>query len=416
MEDDHPDGTREDEPVVDQRLPRVSRRRVLLGLAAGAVSIAAGDLAARAPDALAADATPGASPSPAASPVPPSDLSSPPSVPLQRQVLKAENPKLLQAPVNDLQGIITPNSVHFVRNHFDTPIVDAAQWKLEIAGTVKNSISLTLDALKAMPSKVLTSFIECSGNGRAFFSPKATGAAWTNGGISVAEWTGVPLAAVLEKAGLSENTVDIVAEGGDSGRVFRAIPKAKALDPDTILAYGQNGEALSHDNGYPVRLVVPGWGGINSIKWIAKITAVDQPFEGFYNNRYYVYETPGLPKTPVQALGVKSFIARPAKDSLVPASSPAVISGFAWSGLGEIAKVEVSTDGGQSWHDAELLQPVLRWAWVRWQYAWNTPAPGNATLQSRATDKAGNVQPASVAWNRYGYGNNAIQAVSVRIG
>lgn len=295
-------------------------------------------------------------------------------------------------------------------------MVDAATWKLEIAGSVKSPMTLTLNDLKAMPSKVLTAFIECSGNGRAFFNPKATGAAWTNGGISVAEWTDVPLVTVLDKAGLSDKTVDIVAEGGDSGKVIRGIPKAKALDPDTILAYGQNGEALTHDNGYPVRLVVPGWGGINSIKWIAKITAVDQPFVGFYNNRYYVYETPGLPKTPVQALGVKSFIARPTADTPVPANTAVMINGFAWSSLGEITKVEVSTDGGQSWHDAELLQPILRWAWVRWQYAWNTPAPGTVTLKSRATDKAGNVQPATVAWNRYGYGNNAIQSVSVRIG
>lgn len=393
----------------------VGRRRVVLGLAASALAAAAGERVARS-DTSAASPTPtSTSGSGNASGTPAPGLQSPPSVPLQRQILKAEGPKLWQAPVNDQVGIITPNSVHFVRNHFDTPMLDAAQWKLEIGGLVQKPYSLTLDELKAMPGKVLTCFIECSGNGRAFFTPKTTGAGWTNGGISVAEWTGVPLKTLLEQADLTDAAVNIVAEGGDSGRVYRALPRAKALDPDTIVAYGQNGEPLTYDNGYPVRLVTPGWGGINSIKWLDKLTAVGADFVGFYNNRYYVYETPGLPKTPVQALSVKSFITSPAKDGQLKAGAPATIRGFAYSGLGQITKVEVSVDGGQSWQPAQLLEPNLRWAWVRWQFSWQSPSAGNVALQSRATDQAGNVQPATVAWNRYGYGYNAIQSVNVTV-
>jgi DMSO/TMAO reductase YedYZ molybdopterin-dependent catalytic subunit len=310
------------------QIRRLRRRSLLAGAAAtlGGLASAAffGQGSAQTPS---PSPTPGGAGPPPATPTPnPAYLASPPVDQLQRQIL-ATSPFLFQAPVDNLDGLITPNRVHFVRNHYNTPQLDAKTWKLEVQGAVSKPLTLNLAQLQAMPSRTVVAFIECSGNGRAFFQPKTTGAPWTNGGVSVAEWTGVQLSHLLDLAGIVSNAVDILSEGSDSGRVFRAIPKVKAMDPDTILAYAQNGEALTYDNGYPVRLLSPGWGGINSIKWIAKITVFDHVFEGFYNDRYYVCETPGLPKTPVQALGVKSFITKPVSGASVPAGQAVTISG-----------------------------------------------------------------------------------------
>ncbi len=344
---------------------------------------------------------------------PPAGTESAPTQALQRRVY-GTMPLLAGAPVNELEGIITPNRVHFVRNHFNVPQIDAATWTLTVTGAVRTPRTFTLEELKALPSRSLICYIECSGNSRGFFRPQASGTQWGNDAISVAEWTGVPLRDLLELVGLSERAVDIVAEGADAGRVYRAIPREKALDPDTLVAYLQNGEALTRENGYPVRLVVPGWGGISSIKWLVRLEAHETPFLGYYNNRTYVYETPGLPKRPVQALGVKSFIARPADGSTVPAGRPLVVQGYAWSGWAQVTRVEVSVNGGP-WQEAQLLDPVLRWAWVRWRLELPAPAAGTLALRSRATDAGGNVQPETVAWNRYGYGNNAIQTVTVQV-
>ena len=345
---------------------------------------------------------------------PPGATDSPPTQALQRRVLSTD-PLIAEAPVEDLTGLLVPNRVHFIRTHYGVPEVDAATWTLSVEGAVRQPLQLTLAELQALPSRTLTCFIECSGNSRGQFQPPASGSRWGNGGVSVAEWTGVPLSTVLEAAGASDRAVDVLAEGADGGRVYSAIPVQKALDPDTLVAYAQNGEWLTRENGYPVRLVVPGWGGIRSIKWLTKLTVTDEPWEGYYNNRVYVYETPGLPKTPVQAMGVKSFITRPRAGAELSAGGPVTIQGFAYSGVGQITRVEVSIDGGE-WRAARLLEPVLRWAWVRWQYVWENPTAGEVRLRSRSTDQDGNVQPETVAWNRYGYGNNSIQTVTVRVG
>ncbi len=391
----------ENGPNTDVPRPRFGRRR-LLGSAA-ALGGAAG---------LGSWAGAAAQPSPATPPEP--DLTQ--SVPVQelkRRVFSAA-PLLLEAPVNDLQGIITPNRVHFVRSHYNTPMLDADTWSLSVEGAVSRPMRLSLADLTSMPATILTAFIECSGNSRGNFQPRPQGTGWSNGAISVAEWTGVSLARVLQIAGAAADTNVIAAEGLDSGKVYTGIPYEKALDPDTIIAYAQNGEALNRENGYPVRLIVPGWGGIKSIKWLGRIEVVRGPFASYYGDRTYVYETPGLPKTPVQAVGVKSFITRPAADAELLAGRPAAIAGYAYSGHGTITRVEVSVDGGP-WREARLLPPALRWAWVRWQFDWEAPAGGEAVLRSRATDDRGNVQPETVAWNRYGYGYNAIQQTKVKV-
>ena len=373
----------------------LSRRR-FVGLLAGS---AAGLMAALAPLARAA-----AQSQPASSPGTP------------QRIMRSLSPLLLESPVDQQTDLITPNELHFVRQHFDIPTLDAATYQLSVEGKINAPVSLSLGDLQAMPSRTLTAFIECSGNSRSMFTPPATGAQWGNGAISVANWTGVSLGTVLQNVGLAPEVASVVAEGADSGKVYHAIPLEKALDPDTLVAYAQNGQPLTQQNGFPVRLVVPGWGGISSIKWLAHLTAVDASFQGFYNNRYYVYETPGLPKTPVQGLGVKSFIAAPALNAQVPTDTPLTIRGFAYSGLAQVSGVEISTDDAVTWQTAQLLDEPSRWAWVRWEYTWDQPTTGMAVLRSRATDEAGNVQPDTVAWNRYGYGYNAIQARPITIG
>jgi sulfite oxidase len=376
--------------------PRIGRRKMLTGLALGGVaglSLLGKGVA--------------QTPSPGGTPAAPGGDEF-------RKQLNA-SPLLLETRVERLTGVITPNNAHFVRSHNMIPTIDAKAWRLNIVGAVKNPRTYTLDDLKKMPRAVVTCFIECSGNSRSFFQPKATGAQWVNGAISVAEWAGVRLATLLEDAGLKPEAVDIVSIGGDSGQVYHAIPRAKALDPDTIVAYSQNGSPLTRENGYPVRLVVPGWTGISHTKWLIQIEAVDHPFVGFYNNRYYVFETPGLPKTPVQAAGVKSFITQPTPNAQLPAGQPVTITGFAYSGQSPIKQVEISIDGGETYVAAEMVSPVQKWAWVRWQYSWTPQERGMADLRSRATDQAGNVQPVAVPWNRYGYGYNAIQSVKVQV-
>ncbi len=340
---------------------------------------------------------------------------SPASTGLQR-IMRNQSPLLLETPVDQLSGPITPNELHFVRQHFDIPTTDAPSWRLRVEGKVSKPLTLSLDQLRALPSRTLTAFIECSGNSRSQFTPRTAGTQWGNGAISVAEWTGVSLSTVLDMAGLAADATSIVGEGADSGKVYRAVPRDKALDPDTLVAYAQNGQPITRENGFPLRLVVPGWGGINSIKWLARLRAVDASFRGFYNDRYYVYETPGLPKKPVQAMGVKSFVTSPTKDAQLAAGTAVMLRGFAYSGLDQVDRVDVSTDDGKTWQSARLLEPNTRWSWVRWEYSWSPSGAGAAVIRSRATDKAGNAQPETVAWNRYGYGYNAIQATPITIG
>ncbi len=377
----------------------LSRRRFVALLAGGAAALAAT----------------GTQVAPAFAQAEPQAPTSPPVSGLQR-IVRNQTPLLLESPVDQQTELVTPNDLHFVRQHFDIPTLDAASWQLSVEAMVNDPVTLSLDQLQSLPSRSLTAFIECSGNSRGQFTPRTTGTQWGNGAISVATWTGVSLGTLLDMAGLPPDATSIVGEGADSGRVYRAIPLEKALDPDTLVAYAQNGQPLTQQNGFPVRLVVPGWGGINSIKWLARLRAVDASFQGFYNDRYYVYETPGLSKRPVQAMGVKSFITTPAIDAQVPVSAPLTVRGFAYSGLAQVNKVDVSVDDGATWQLARLVEPNMRWAWVRWEYTWDSPSAGPAILKSRATDQAGNVQPDSVAWNRYGYGYNAIQAKPITVG
>lgn len=331
------------------------------------------------------------------------------------RIVRSSNPPIEESPLAALNGLITPTRLHFIRNHAPTPQIDAASWKLGIDGEVDRPFELSYDEIRRLPSVSSNILIECAGNSRSRFSPQAEGTQWTEGAVSVAEWTGVRLGEVLRMAGMRPNAVHVLARGADAAKVERGLPVDFALGPDTLLAWAMNGEALPPDHGFPLRLVFPGWIGVANVKWLEQLTVLPHPLEGPYQTVRYTLEGPDYPeRRPATILVVKAVIARPTAGSTI-AAGPALISGFAWSGFGKITRVEVSTDGGGTWADARLLEPIERRHWARWDFPWNAP-PGQHTLLCRATDETGAVQPRTVTWNRQGYQNNASVPTPVGVG
>jgi DMSO/TMAO reductase YedYZ molybdopterin-dependent catalytic subunit/mono/diheme cytochrome c family protein len=384
-------------PVSDRpRGRRVSRRGVLVGLAATPLVLEVGR-------ASLAQAAPSSGPSAA------------PAAQAAARTVHSTNPPLEESPLGALEGTITPTGLHFIRNHAPTPDpVDLATWRLTVDGEVDRPLSLSLDQLRQLPSASLNILIECAGNSRSHYDPPAAGTQWGNGAVSVAEWTGVPLSAVLELAGMRPSTVHVIARGFDAAKVTRGLPTAAALRPDVILAWALNGEPLPISHGFPLRLVVPGWLGVANVKWLDRITASPVPNEGLQQTVNYVFDRPGQPDKPqMTLLPVKSVIARPAEGAALDGT--VLISGFAWSGSGSISAVEVSADGGLSWTPARLLGSDDPRVWRRWDLPWTPPASGQFTLLSRATDSTGQVQPVTAEWNRLGYAYNAIQGVHISV-
>jgi DMSO/TMAO reductase YedYZ molybdopterin-dependent catalytic subunit len=260
-----------------------------------------------------------------------------------------------------------------------------------------------------MPARTLPVTLECAGNSRVFLTPTAAGAQWELGAVSNAEWTGVPLSAILDRAGIKPGAVDIVLEGADSGLLktepkppdavhfARSLPLAKAQQSDVILAYKMNGENLPVSHGFPLRAVVPGWYGVASVKWLSRIVVTDQPFHGHYQTIDYAYwdRRNGLPtRIPVTEMQVKAAISQPSMHEVIPAGRGYRIHGAAWTSGGQIMQVEVSTDGGQTWSAAKLLGKSVPNAWRMWEYNWRVPTQaGRTTVMARATDSQGRTQP-----------------------
>lgn len=346
-------------------------------------------------------------------------------------------------------GYLTPVSHFFIRNHTQTPIIDAASWALSIEGPgVSSPTTFTLDQLKAFPSVSLVRAIECAGNGRSFYNPPsdpalvrnrptpsstAAGTAWIYGAVSVSEWTGVRLSTLLAAAGLNTSgpnaAVDVLPEGLDDpvssfGRVRRPLPISRALENDVLVVYGQNGEALAPDHGFPARLLVPGWVGISNIKWLGKITVSNTPLAGtginWFDTQYrftgnlidYPTDQPGGPRIFQQ--NIKSAFELPFPAVLERGTQ--LITGRSWSALGTIASVEVSFNDGLTWRRAVIKQGTngLQ-AWAQWQIPWLVPTPGVYSLKARAVDSAGNSQPLNVPYNTNGYLLNAITRHQVTI-
>jgi hypothetical protein len=256
--------------------------------------------------------------------------------------------------------------------------------------------------------------MECSGNSRTRFDPPAEGTPWLDDAVGNAEWQGVPLRHLLDLAGLRSSAQEIVSQGADDPVMQRGLPLGAALDPDTLVIWRMNGAELLPAHGGPVRLFVPGWGGIASTKWLVGLEVIDHRFDGFWNAENYVLISPSGDETGrVEEMPVKSVIVRPSTGEELD-TGPTTISGFAWSGFGGIERVEVSVDGGQTYRPAAITHEAGPRSWVRWEYVWEASA-GLAKLQSRATDATGRTQPEVAPWNAKGYQMNAISEVLVNV-
>ncbi|MHC4749645.1 MAG: sulfite oxidase [Planctomycetota bacterium] len=338
-----------------------------------------------------------------------------------------EKPLNAETPTQYLRSWITDNNVFFKRNQgqFMEKPIELSDWTLSLEGLVNNKISLTFEDIRHRPKVELANTLECSGNSRSLLKKKSSGNPWTIGGVGNAVWGGIWLKDLLEEAGLQENARHVSFEGfdqplGSAGIKFiRSIPVDKAMF-STLLAYEMNGQPLPLKHGYPLRAIALGWTGANCVKWLHKITVLEQPFEGFFMDKVYrVFQKGEDPKSGqvVKDIIVKSIIVEPAKDEELSAGMVA-IRGAAYAGEAGIEKVEVSVDDGKTWHAAELIGLQEPYAWRRWEYLWQAKQSGDYKIMARATDTAGRQQPETASWNVLGYGNNGIEehAVNVYIG
>jgi sulfane dehydrogenase subunit SoxC len=328
-------------------------------------------------------------------------------------------------PLEALRYDLTPAGLHYLLIHFDIPAIDPDSWRLRVGGRVRRPLQLSLEALRSLPERTIAVTLECAGNGRARLSPRPLSQPWLLEAVSTAEWTGTPLVTVLEQAGLAEDAVELVFSGADRGvqggeeqDYARSLTVAEATRPDVLLAYEMNAEPLEPQHGFPLRLIVPGWYGMTSVKWLTTIEAVAQPFEGYQQAVAYHYqrdeEDPGEPvdRIRVRALmvppGIPDFFTR----ARIVAAGRQALSGRAWSGEGAVTRVEVDVDG--HWSDARLDPPLGQHAWRGWSFAWDATA-GEHELACRATDAAGNAQPLEQPWNYQGMGNNLVQRIAVTV-
>jgi DMSO/TMAO reductase YedYZ molybdopterin-dependent catalytic subunit len=324
-------------------------------------------------------------------------------------VIRQMQPANLETPLDVADSFITPSELFYIRSHFEVPTIDRDAYVLRLDGAVSNPLSLSYEELRTMGAETRVATLECAGNGRVFLIPQASGAQWELGAVGNAEWTGLPLRHLLERAGLQDDAVEIVLEGADQGRpkeepvppgpvtYARSLTRAKALEPDVLIAYQMNGADLPRDHGFPVRAIVPGHFGMASVKWLTRIHAVREPFQGYWQTTDYGYwgDVDGIPvRRPIREMSVKSEIVRPRVRETVPSGQTYTVFGFAWAGETAVAEVEVSTDGGRTWAQATFIDAIQPHAWRRWTFDWLTPKiPGTYTLLARARDTAGNVQP-----------------------
>ncbi len=346
-------------------------------------------------------------------------------------IIRQKQPENLEFPFATLDSYITPNQSFYVRSHFPVPTMDMATWRLRIEGAVARPMELSLADLQKMAARTAPTTLECAGNGRAFLVPAAKGVQWATGAVSNANWTGVPLAAVLKKAGVNKNAVEVILEGADSGEIgdppkpagpihyARSLTLAKAFDPNTLLAYGMNGATLPLSHGFPLRAIVPGWYGMASVKWLTRIIVTETPFTGFHQTINYSYWDRqngfAVMKT-LTEMQIKSLIARPTMGEVVRANTVYRVSGAAWTGDSLVSKVELSGDGGNGWGQARFIDPAVRYTWRRWEYEWRTPQnPGRYALLSRATDARGRVQGAKRDTDFNSYAINHTVPVEVEV-
>jgi sulfite oxidase len=334
----------------------------------------------------------------------------------------------LESPVEYFNSWLTPIPHFFVRNHMHEPSqFDPESWRLTIGGEVEKSITLTLTEVSKLPTHSVVNTLECAGNGRGFFRPQAPGVQWGKGAVGTARFSGPRLRDVLGRAGVKPTGKHVMSRGLDEvpGKVppfIRSIPIEKALDSDTLLATHMNGAPLPKHHGFPARVLVPGWVGSASCKWVTEIKVLESDFVGTFMNPGYRFPNHPLqpgeslkPEDthPLTALNVKSVIAGPLDGAKLKAGTIS-LHGAAWAGEADVAKVEISTDAGAKWHEARLGSDHAHYAWRLWNHEWKA-SPGDHVVMSRATDDQGRIQPVTPVWNPSGYLYNAYDRVKVHV-
>jgi DMSO/TMAO reductase YedYZ molybdopterin-dependent catalytic subunit len=329
-----------------------------------------------------------------------------------------------------LEGLrydVTPAGMHYLLIHFDVPEVDEWSWRLSVGGLVRDQLELSMTDLRSRPSVTMLVTMECAGNGRARLTPRPISQPWITEAIGTAEWTGTPLRSILEEVGIEEGAVELVFRGADHGiqggveqDYERSLTIEDAMRDEVLLAYAMNGDPLPPQHGFPLRLVVPGWYGMTSVKWLTSIDAVAEPFRGFQMESYRYRQRAEDEGEPVTRMNPRALLVPPGfpefltRDRILDAGQH-VVRGRAWSGWGRIERVEVSVDSGANWAEATVGEPTSPFAWVPWTFTWKAAEPGAFELCCRATDAAGNTQPTEQPWNLHGFSNNMVQRVPVEV-
>jgi len=346
------------------------------------------------------------------------------------RIVRSEDPLNLEMPFSMLDSFITPTKSFYVRTHFPIPAIDKDKWWLHVEGEVEKQLAINYQELLELESLTVPVTLECAGNNRNFLEPKVKGVQWGLGAVGTAEWTGVPLSILLDRAALKPEAREVILEGADGGmledpkcpagelKFARSVPLAKARE-DVLLAYKMNDADLPPEHGFPLRAIVPGRYAMASIKWLTRIIVTDRPFTGYYQTMDYAYWTRRgeiAQLVPLSEMQVKAEIARPSEGEIVAANSNVRVHGAAWTSDGEITKVELSTDGGATWNETKLVGESKPNAWRLWEFDWRTPSkPGRASLIARATDSNGRTQPAQRDLDRGTYMINHLLPIAVEV-
>jgi sulfite oxidase len=346
----------------------------------------------------------------------------------EEMIVRSTRPQDLEMPLDGFLDEITPIDRFFVRTHDYAPSVTLQDWRLKISGSVQQEISLSLDEIQRLPKVAITAVLECAGNGRSLYEPPVPGVQWAYGSVGNAKWAGARLSDVLHKAGIKDEPVETLFAGADRPpgtmpAFQRAMPLAKALHKDTLLAYEMNGQPLPAAHGFPLRVIATGWAGDSWMKWLAGIELRKTPFDGFFMKSAYRHPLqPVAPGTavdpaamkPVEEIGIKSVIATPANGSFIPAG-PVKIAGAAWSGMSPVAAVEVSLDRGRHWTPATLSKNKTQYGFRLFETTFHAQN-GYYVVMARARNERGDIQPMIQEWNPSGYLFNAVHQVAFNVG
>jgi DMSO/TMAO reductase YedYZ molybdopterin-dependent catalytic subunit len=343
-----------------------------------------------------------------------------------------DSPPNLETPWRYFRDDLTPNEAFFVRWHllFVPTAVDLRTWRLAVGGHVERPQAFSMDDLRRMPASSIVAVDQCAGNSRGLFEPHIPGTPWGNGAMGNARWTGVPLRELLDRVGVKAGALDVSFDGLDRSGYstvadfVKALDVERARDPNVLVAYEMNGQPLPLLNGFPARLIVPGWFGTYWVKALSAIEVLTQRFDGYWMSKAYRIPAPGsadvpgrlAEKTvPITVMPVRSFFVTPAPDARVARGQVQLLDGIAFDGGSGIRAVDVSSDGARTWQPAELGGDLGPFSFRRWRLAWRPTQPGHYRLMVRATNRAGDVQPAQAGWNRAGYLRNVIEELAVEV-